>query len=250
MGVMRMQLSMSGETIETLLYRENKPILELKISYPQIMGPLSKRSEYRFNEYYRNKARTLNRQARTEFYHRASEEYRSSREQEFDFTLHSFLRTFATARLDSRYTSLYFDRYNYSGGLHGTTVRRGNTWDFLRGIQIPLSYYFHANSPYKKIILKSIGKQIEQQKETEEIFFFENPLRNAKQRFNEANYYLTHDAIVIYYQLYTLAPYYAGILSYKIPFQILDGCWIKSRRPREITPYEGAFSQRTDGELL
>lgn len=245
-----MQLNMCGETIESLLYRENKPILELKISYPQIMGPLSQKSEYRFNDYYCKQARNLNRQARTEFYHRASEEARIAGEQEYDFTLHSLIRTFTTMRLNSRYTSVVFDRYQYSGGTHGTTVRIGNTWDFSTGTQVPLSYFFYKNSPYRNVILKLIREQIEQLKKREEILFFENPLRNARQCFSEANYYLTNDAVVIFYPLYTLAPYYAGILTYKIPFNSLDGCWIKDRKPSEIPPYTGGFTARFGNELL
>lgn len=245
-----MQLNMSGETIESLLYRENRPILELKISYPQVMGPLSKQSEYRFNDFYCKQARILNRQARTEFYHRAAEEARIAGEQEYDFTLHSFIRTFTTTRLDLRYTSLFFDRYQYCGGPHGITARSGNTWDFSIGAQISLSYFFKKNVPYRNKLLENICKQIEHQKEREEILFFENPLRNARQCFSESNFYLTNNAIVIYYPLYTLAPYYAGILCYKVPFNALDGCWAKARRPVETAPFTGGFSPRFGTELL
>ncbi len=245
-----MQLNMSGETIESLLYRENKPILELKISYPQIMGPLSKQSEYRFNDHYCKQARNLNRQARTEFYHRASEEARIAQEQEYDFTLHSIIRTFITTRLDSRFSSVVFDRYQYFGGTHGTTVCVGNTWDLSVGLQVPLSYFFYKNAPYRNVILRSVCEQIKRQKEQEEILFFENPLRNAKQCFSETNYYLTHNAITIYYPLYTLAPYYAGILTYQIPFDAFNGFWVKDRKPIEITSCSKGFIGRFGTELL
>ncbi len=245
-----MQLNMSGETIESLLYRENKPVLELKISYPQIMGPLSKQSEYRFNDHYCRQARNLNRQARTEFYHRASEEARIAQEQEYDFTLHSIIRTFSTTRLDLRYGSVVLDRYQYFGGTHGTTVRSGNTWDFSLGMKVPLSYFFYKNAPYRNIIYKSVCEQIKKQKEREEILFFENPLRNARQCFNEANYYLTNNAVAVYYPLYTLAPYYAGILTYKIPFDSFHGLWVRDRRPPETPPYSGGFTAQLGNELL
>lgn len=245
-----MQLNMSGESIESLLYRENKPILELKISYPQIMGPLSKESEYRFNNFYCNQARSLNKRARTEFYHRAGEEFKRAMEQEYDFTLHSFIRTFSAPRVDSRYTSVLFDRYQFFGGPHGTTERTGNTWDFSTGAQVSLRYFFHQNSPYRRVILDCICEQIAKQKKNEEILFFENPLKNARQCFNESHFYLIHNAVVIFYPLYTLAPYYCGIISYKIPFARLDSCWVKQRRPREIPPYGGRFTGGFGTELL
>lgn len=245
-----MQLNMSGESIESLLYRENKAVLELKISYPQVMGPLSKRSEYRFNDYYCRQARGLNQKARTERYHQASEDARAAVEQGYDFTLHSFIRTFSTTRLESRYTSILFDKYDYTGGTHGTTVRYGNTWDFSIGSMIPLSYFFQKKAPYRKIILQNIREQIEQQVQKEEVLFFENPAKNALQCFSEANYYLTNNSVAIHYPLYTLAPYYAGILCYKIPFKTFDSYWIEGRRPQETSPCTGGFGQRFGTELL
>ncbi len=245
-----MQFNMTGETIESLLCMDNKPILELKIFYPQIMGPLSKESEYHFNGHYRTQARKINRQARTVFYHRAEEEAKMAAEQEFDFTLHSFIRTCSTMRLDSRYTSVVFDRYYYCGGTHGTTVRTANTWDLSMGRPVPLSYFFSETAPYRKIMLNAVCEQIEQQKKREEIFFFENLLQNARQSFCEKNYYLTGSEIVVYYPLYSLAPYHAGILSYKIPFSLLDGLWHKGRMPAELPSYQDKFASGFGTEFL
>ncbi len=240
---------MSGQIIENLLYRNNKPILELKLSYPQIMGPLSKVGEYRFNDYYRTSTRELNRRVRGELLHKASEEARMAEEEEYDFTLHSFVRTFSVPRLESRFTSIALDTYQYDGGAHGTTVRRGNTWDLSKGIQVPLSYFFRKNSPYRIAILNSISEEIRRQKEKEEIFFFENPIRNARQSFSERNYYLTHNALAVFYPLYTLAPYYAGILTYKIPFEDLNDYWTETNKPILTVPYNGNFS-KFSAELL
>ena len=243
-----MQLTISGENIESLLYRENKPILELKISYPQIMGPLSKQAEFHFNDYYRKQSRQINLYARTKLHRRASEECRSADEKEYDFTMHSHIRTFSVPRLDPRYTSIILDQYHYEGRLHGMTQRTGNTWDLSRGVVVPLSYFFRKNAAYRGRIMDYICNQIKQQKEGGEIPFFENPLRIAKTFFQEANYYLSNDGIILYYPLYTLAPYCAGILSYKIPFGTLDGCWASKRKPTEIPAYTGSFA--TERERL
>lgn len=245
-----MKLNLSGETIESLLYSANTPVLELKIAYPQIMGQLSKQSEFRFNDYYCSQARAINRSTRTECYHRACEEFRLAREQEYDFTLHSFLRSFYISRLAPHYTSVIFDRYQYTGGPHGMTVRTANTWDFHTGKIVQLSHFFRKDAPYKKKILQFISREIEKQKETEEILFFENPLRNARHCFQEQNYYLSHEGITVFYPLYTLAPYYAGILNYKIPFSELDGSWATGRRPEVIPPYTGSFSAGSGPDLL
>ena len=245
-----MKLNVSGETIESLLYRGNNPILELKISYPQILGPLSKESEFRFNNHYRSQARNLNRKTRTECYKNAWGESELAEKEEFDFTLHSFLRTFYTPRVDPQYTSVALDEYQFSGGPHGSTVRRGNTWNLTTGIQVPLSYFFRAKTPYRQILIHHICEQISKQQKNRETLFFENPPKNATRFFSEKNYYLTHNSIVIFYPLYTIAPYHTGILNYHVPFGELEKCWIPARRPTEIPPYQGRFSEGMEQGFL
>lgn len=229
-----MKISMSGETIESLLYRENKAVLELKISYPQIMGQLSQKSEYRFNHYYRTQARNLNRRARTELYRRAADDARLATDEEYDFTLHSFIRTFSAPRTEPRYTSVVFDQYQFSGGAHGFTVRTAETWDLSVGKRIPLSSFFLPQTAYKKLIIKYIRNQIEEQKKREEISFFEDPLRNALIHFNESNFYLTNNGISVFYPLYTLAPYHEGILAYNVPFSEFSKIQRTGSFPRDL----------------
>ena len=248
--VIKMQLNMSGESIESLLYCETKPVLELKISYPQIMGPLSKKSEFRFNDLYCRQARTLNRKARTELYRQATEAYRNAQAQEYDFNLYSYIRTFCAPRLDRIYTSVIFDLYVYYGGAHGMTVRTGQTWDFRTGARIPLSYFFQQNTPYRKIILNSITEQVREQVKKEEILFFDNPEQNIRQYFREQNFYLTGNSFVFFYPLYTLAPYYAGILCYKVPFEELKNCFASERHPALLSNNPMCFSERFGNELL
>ena len=130
------------------------------------------------------------------------------------------------------------------------TIRMGNTWDFAKGTQVSLSYFFRNNALYRRILTQNICEQIELQQKKQEILFFENPLQKAKRYFSEENYYLTHDSVVIFYPLYTIAPYYTGILSYAIPFSKLEKCWVPSRRPQTIPPYEGRFSEKTEQDFL
>lgn len=241
-----MKLNITGESIDSLLYWNNKPALELKISYPQLIGPISQRSEYGFNNEYRKQARSLNKFARTKRYFRVAKELEIAEKQEHGFTLNSLISTFTVPRLDTRFTSILFDKYEYDGGLHGMRTYVGNTWDFSVGTRVPLSYFFRRNSNYQAKILKEIQRQIQSQKMKEEILFFENPLTRAKQYFNEKNFYLTNDSVAIFYPLYSIAPYQAGILNYKIPFELLDGCWIKNRKPEKTEPYSGEFSTTTE----
>lgn len=245
-----MQLNVTGEKIENLLYWENKPVLELKISFPQLLGPLSKESEYRFNRYYRTLAMRWNSRGRTVMFRRACEEAKVAKTMEYDFELHSFIRAFSVPRLEERYCSVITDQYQFLGGTHGLTVRNADLWDFRLNRKIAISGLFQSFATFKRILLQQVFQKIKLQMEKEEILFFENPLRNAVEFFREKNCYLTEDSIAVFYPLYTLAPYYAGILTYYVPFSVFEGCWIKNRAPNIASKNFGSdLAPFTDGLL-
>lgn len=240
-----MELRISGENINRLLAEGQKPVLEIKIAYPQILGNLSRVSEYNFNDFYRIQARTVNRNVQTNVFSKAKRDYLTALSDEYDFTLHSYLQTFTVTRLEEQFTSLYIDTYRYNGGLHGITARQGNTWDLKRGVRVTLSYFFRRSSPYRAIALKHILKKIKAQTNC-----FETASTLAKQRFSERNFYLTGDSIGIFYPTYAIAPFHEGIQTFEIPFSEFKNCWIPQRNPSCIKKYVGLFAQADEERFL
>lgn len=109
--------------------------------------------------------------------------------------------------------SIIVKYYKYSGGAHGYYEDVAYNIDIKSGKILELSGLFKANSNYKKVIDDEIRKQIEdlgkKDPESKGIYQFEGIKDNQK-------FYIQDDNLVIYFDLYEIAPYAAGIPEYII----------------------------------
>ncbi|MGE5422614.1 MAG: DUF3298 and DUF4163 domain-containing protein [Ignavibacteriales bacterium] len=108
--------------------------------------------------------------------------------------------------------------YQYTGGAHGTTEQVSYNVDLQTGQLLTLKDLFKTNTNYINPINQEIEKQIAAKPEE---FFTEDNMGfktiQAKQPF-----YLTDGGIVVYFQLYEIAPYAAGIKEFKIPVALIN----------------------------
>ena len=114
--------------------------------------------------------------------------------------------------------SLYFDRYEYTGGAHGNTLRHSDSWKMQNGDRISLSQLFPESFDYKSYLIKTIQKQIADQIASGDNPYFENYEENVANSFDQNNFYLTPKGLVIYFQLYEIAPYAAGFREFTFPY--------------------------------
>jgi hypothetical protein len=110
--------------------------------------------------------------------------------------------------------SLWYDVYSYQElAAHGLTVRNSMNFNLLTGRMYRLADLFKPSSDYIGVLSNIIKQQIEQQgipliKEFQQI------------RPNEG-FYMTREALVIYFQTYEYTPYYVGIPEFRVPYQTL-----------------------------
>lgn len=97
---------------------------------------------------------------------------------------------------------------------HGYTLVRSLTFDLNTGVIYGFSDLFKPDSNYKEVLNQIIEKQIKE-REIPLIGEFEGVKENQE-------YYLTPDSLVIYYQLYELAPYAYGIVEFPIPYSEIE----------------------------
>ncbi|MBU5307393.1 DUF3298 and DUF4163 domain-containing protein [Clostridioides mangenotii] len=111
--------------------------------------------------------------------------------------------------------SIIIRYYNYSGGAHGYYEDIAYNIDIKSGKFLRLSDLFLEQSNYKEIINKEIESQIKtlemENVENKGIYQFKSISDNQK-------YYFSGNDIVIYFDLYDIAPYAAGI-----PEFVIDG---------------------------
>ncbi len=220
-----MNINTKTQRIDSLLYYKMKPVLEIRIDYPFFYGKLSKRSEKIINAYYIAKAKKMNTYARTQLYTQAVNDYRYASANGFEFNLYSFYNVFETTFLTPQIISLYMDKSEYTGGAHPNTIRNSQTWDALSAKRLQLRDFFLPSFHYREFFIKYITK-IAMSPENKENYFDDAPTLIRK-NFHEKNFYLTPEGFVIYYQLYTIAPYYIGIPTFTIPYHEITAGGLK-----------------------
>ncbi|WP_085522205.1 DUF3298 and DUF4163 domain-containing protein [Tuberibacillus sp. Marseille-P3662] len=111
--------------------------------------------------------------------------------------------------------SLAMYAYAFTGGAHGMTTIQTLTFDVTSGKQYQLQDLFNPNSDYTKVLTDIINKQI-QQRDIQMIV-------DSVPAPGNQSFYIADKCLVIYYQLYDLAPYVYGIPYFPISiYEIQD----------------------------
>ncbi len=207
------------EKIEDLLFCATKPVLEIKIEYPQIFGKIGGLCENRFNTYHLNTAAKINKYTRTEIYKKATAAYKNSEKTGFPFNFMIYERTVQVSCNNENIISLFSDTFQYEGGPHGMTARTSETRTTKDGSILPLGSFFIKGFHYVKYIQNEISTQITSDLETEDSVYYKNAPERSKRFFNEKRYYLSDTGFIFFYPSYSLAPYYAGIRLFEVPFE-------------------------------
>lgn len=109
--------------------------------------------------------------------------------------------------------SIMVKYYKYSGGAHGYYEDITYNIDIKSGKILVLNDLFKEKSNYKKVIDNEIRKQIEdlgkKDPETKGVYQFEGIKDTQK-------FYIQDNNLIIYFDLYEIAPYAAGIPEYLI----------------------------------
>ncbi|AQR93059.1 DUF3298 and DUF4163 domain-containing protein [Clostridium saccharoperbutylacetonicum] len=122
---------------------------------------------------------------------------------------------------NNKVLSLFNDYYEYLGGAHGMTIRSSYTIDKSTENLLFLKDLFAPGYNYMDIINKEIKREI---KENPQNYFDSgNVFKGIKEN---QNFYIQDGELVIYYQLYELAPYVFGFPEFKIPLKVFDSNYI------------------------
>jgi hypothetical protein len=98
---------------------------------------------------------------------------------------------------------------------HPMTYLRAFTFDSQTGAVLTLSDLFRPDSDYRATLNQLMVAQIAQR----EIAIF--PFRPFTGIKDSQEFYLTTDALVVYYQLYEFTPYAYGFLKFALPYKDL-----------------------------
>lgn len=196
------------------------PVFTYRINYPQFQSDDPAYNLEPINLYYKDKAVLLAEYCQNTLYPQAVQQYQSNKSQDVPFFPYELVYNYQITLMTEHFLSLYSDLYLYTGGAHGSTVRFSNVWDMNEGSILLLEDFFPGNSNYKETIMEGITVYIlDQDQKTDENqnIYFKNPQQNVPKSYNENNYYLTPEGIIVYFQQYDIAPYSSGIPTFLIP---------------------------------
>lgn len=132
----------------------------------------------------------------------------------FPYNIHS---RYTVSENNKALLSLYNDYYEYLGGAHGMTIRTSYTIDKGKESLITLKELFVKGYDYSNVINKNIKEQI--RKNPENYFDSGSVFKGITEN---QNFYIEGDNLIVYYQLYDIAPYVFGIPEFKVPLNLFD----------------------------
>ena len=110
--------------------------------------------------------------------------------------------------------SISIEMYWFAGGAHGMTVLKSVTFDVNTGRIYRLEDLFKENVDYVKPLSDIIKRQIQERNIPLIVDFTE--IRP------DQDYYIQNRTLMIYFQLYELAPYVYGFVTFPIPTREIE----------------------------
>ncbi|WP_054742978.1 DUF3298 and DUF4163 domain-containing protein [Cellulosilyticum ruminicola] len=185
--------------------------LYLDVKVPQVHGFSDKKFEkllnHRFLQEGTNKAKTAIQNAET--YNK------QSLETNIPPLKFEYLSNFTIIESTSPYFVLEFLDYEYSGGAHGLSTQKYIVTDTLNNTEIMLKDLFKENTPYIERINAEITTQIKERTAKGE-YFFTNGDGFTSIKDTTQFYIDKHGQIIIVFNVYEIAPYAAGAISFPI----------------------------------
>ena len=194
-------------------------VLRYHIEYP-VFHPNCPAAR-KINRYYKTLALQACRNVRGELYAPAVGQCRYAARHGISMPVYEAHTEFQTTYLAGCVASLRFDRYQFTGGAHGNTLRCTRTWNLPAACPLRLEQLTMGNDP-KQVFLDGIQAQIACRPQD----YFDNASLLAARQFDSRRFYCTPQGVVLYYQQYEIAPYSSGIPEFFFPYSegILEPC--------------------------
>ncbi|MVB11486.1 hypothetical protein CAFE_22020 [Caprobacter fermentans] len=196
-------------------------VLTLAAQYPEIRLRENPNAQARINSRFRQQGAEFSRYAAATLYRQAVRDYHSAQEHDYPFRTYDAVMKYEITLNQDCYLSSYRDRYEFTGGAHGNTIRASDTFSLKSGRRFSLSHFFAPGQNYRRVVASKILRQAEENMRQNPGIYFDDYKHLILKYFNPENYYLTPDGVTIYYQQYEIAPYASGIVTFMIPYDSL-----------------------------
>lgn len=177
----------------------------------------------RINRYYHHMYRQLIRYCKKRLLPKAIKAYKSASEKGEEFTeSRLYAKTHLTYN-ENGILSIYTD-ITEASEYGSITIRLGDVWDLETGCPVPLSVFFPNTKNYKKKIKDYIISEVSRRRDRGLGAYFGGVKRNCGRFFSSDNFYLNHDGLVVFYQMYTIGPRSEGMPSFTLKWNEKGPC--------------------------
>lgn len=198
---------------------KGQKLLTYTINYPQFSSERFRNFANKLSAYYKAEAVLYKKYHVAKLFQMSIDDYEYAISNNFPVRPYEVLTVYTITHNNNCVLSLYFDRYEYTGGAHGMTTRSADTWNLKSGRRMDLSEFFPGKKDYTSYIIAEINKQTAKDIADNNNIYFEDVNDLVKENFNEKNFYIVPEGVVIFFQHYEIAPYSSGIRTFLIPFQ-------------------------------
>ena len=195
------------ETFSDLLFQDGRPLLEINVEYLGVKGQVTEAFEKTFCRYCERQAQLLNLRARGGIYNDALKACLRAKKQGLPFNAFAVTQTAETTFVSEKYLSVARRISTYTGGAHGYVKMISDVWSLSSARRLTLrevtglsDAHIRAAEAAKMAIAEDASGK-----------FFPDAERAALRGLDPRDFFLTQRGVSVFYPIYTLAPYYAGI---------------------------------------
>ena len=215
-------------TLKRDLYYRGQKILSYEISYPGFAGLDFCAAVDRINQYCRAQALAFQCYCEGTLFQMAAAQYREDAAAGNPAVRFEAVLSYRVTLNAECTLSLYFDRYEYTGGERGNTERSSQTWDLQSACRIALKDLFQSGFLYRIYAMNRTEDMIEERLANGIGEYFDDYVQRVEEGFRDENFFLTSRGVVLYFQEYELAPYSEGLPVFLIPrtdrYVLFPGC--------------------------
>lgn len=213
-------ISVSQQVLQDKMTSKDMVVLQYRIEYPQFESAYFHQAIKNINTYYKRKALAFQAYCRKKLYREAIEQQEYSLQHGYPVLPFEAQLSYEVTYCEHCAISLYFDQYVFQGGAHGNTLRIADTWNLRHGGRpIHLRQLFARHIRYRKLMIREINSQIEKELIENPGIYFDDYEQNVKEEFDDNQFYLSPQGIIIFFQQYAIAPYSTGIPEFLIPYE-------------------------------
>ncbi|OCL26696.1 hypothetical protein U472_12030 [Orenia metallireducens] len=196
---------------EERIKMDNK-LIKIDLKIPKISGMKNKKLQNRLNRTFKNKIVNFSNNLKNI----AKKHNKDAQDYEFPIYPYQSSTDYQVYYNKDNILSLTITYYEYTGGAHGNYFKEAFNINLHTGKELSLGDLLGKNKDYQKTINDKIKNKIRKHQE----LYFADDTHNLKILSKNSNFYLQENNLVIYFQVYEIAPYSTGTPEFKIPLKL------------------------------